>query len=158
MFSKKIKVPQHLQINGRHCDQNFKVTDKLYRGFCLDDYDDALDTIKTESIKFPDLSCNWDRYSTASDIQYRENGSPNNGCYSLTVELSKYKNIATPVHDPIKHEEYPNYSHTEIRVCRADGTKEEIPPRCRKIGSKKKKIEYRENLSNNLSIEFMAKH
>lgn len=160
MFPKKIKVPKHLRLNGRVEDQHFKLTDKLYRSFDLDDYDETEDTIKTESIRRSDLSCNWDKYSIPSDIQYIENGSPYAGCYSLTVEVSKYKNIAMPVHVPREHDIYPNYSHAEIRACLAteeDAKKEGIPHGGRKF-RKSMQLDYRQNIANKSIIEFMARH
>lgn len=154
----KMTVPDHLQINGRTTDQNFHDDDILYRGFGLHEYDHLEETIKLESIRFPDLSCNWERYSEVEDIKFRQNGKNTDGCYSFSVVVSRYENIATPVHDPIDDPEYPNYAHTEIRVLRANDPQGYLPPKGRKLPkSKVKKMRYRQNMANLLTIEVLAK-
>jgi len=149
-------VPEHLHINGRTEDQSFTEDDHLYRGYTFEEYDFLEDLIKTETVKFPDFSCNWNRYSEPVDVRYRLNGRKTDGCYSFNVTTARYKKIATPVHDPIDHPEYPNYSHTEIRVCRETDPPNFVPPKNRKLKSKSKKLAYRENMVNNLSIEIKA--
>lgn len=67
-------VPEHLHINGRTEDQSFTENDHLYRGYTFEEYDFLEDAIKTETVKFPDFSCNWNRYSEPVDVRYRLNG------------------------------------------------------------------------------------
>ena len=149
-------VPEHLHINNREPDENFNLADLLYHGFFADDFDQLESILKVETIRFPDFSCNWNRYSEPVDIRYRENGSETDGCYSFSVEVSRFDNLATPVHDPIDHEDFPNYSHVEVRVMRATDPEGHIPQRGRKFNNKEKKMRYRQNIANKLSIEIPA--
>ncbi len=149
-------VPEHLHINGRLEDQNFSEEDLLYRGYALDEYDIVEDTIRTETIRFPDFSCNWNRYSEPIDIIYRFKGRDTDGCYSFSVITSRYQELATPVHDPIDDPEHPNYAHAEIRICRESDLSGTLPLKGRKLRSKTKKLEYRQNIANNLLIEIVA--
>ena len=150
------KYPPNLRINGREKLPNtvFLDDDKLYHAFDKDDIEE--DDFRLDSIRFPDFSCNWDKFSIPQDIRFRENGKMTDGCYSFTVCTSRYKNYATPVHDPIEDEKHPNYAHTEVREL-LEG--EDIlfePPKNRKPKSKKSKsirLEYRQNLLNNITIE-----
>jgi len=151
-----MKVPEHLHINGRGLDQNFTLQCKLFRSFRLDELDQQEHSIILESIKFPDISCNWDRYSVAQDIKFRRNGKETDGCYSITVETAKFEEIALPVHDPINDSEYPNYAHVEIRIKKQTDPQDHIPEKGRKLNSKSKKMMYRQNLANKALIEFMA--
>jgi hypothetical protein len=159
-FFWRFKYPQNLKINGRKklSTQEFIESDKLYHGFDLSDIDDD-GLIGLNTIRFPDFSCNWGRFSFPKDIRYRVNGKMTDGCYSFTVVAARYKNIATPVHDPIDDKKNPNYSHVEVREL-FDG--EDIffePPKNRKARSatgKSQRLEYRFNLRNNLAIEIEA--
>lgn len=79
------------------------------------------------------------------------------GCYSLTVLVSRYKEIATPIHDPIHDREFPNYAHVEVRgLFEGEGIYFE-PPKNRKkskaASSKQRRLEYRQNIVNNLFVE-----
>ena len=139
----------------RPCD--YSEDEKLYRGFRKSDIDDTVSSILVNSISFPDFSCNWSRFSTPTQIKERENGRPTDGCYSFNVEVSRYKKMATPCHDPIIPS---NFSHTEVRQLT---DKEDIyfePPKERKLKtgnwSKSKRLEYRQNIVNNLFIEIEA--
>ncbi len=150
--------PKYLLINGKNrlTPADFLPQDKLYRGFVIDDL--FIDNkINFKTIRFPDISCNWGRFSNPEDVRLRPNGENTDGCYSFTVESSRYKNIATPVHDPIDEKEYENYSHVEIREL-YDG--EDIlsePPRDRKRkGGKSRRQEYRKYISINVNIELDA--
>lgn len=151
------RYPKHLLIRGRTKlpSSAFQNDDKLFRAFHIDDLDED-ENIKLETIRFPDISFNWSRFSIAKDIKFRENGRKTDGCYSVSVSVSRYKKMATPIHDPIFDIVYPNYAHTEIRVL-YDG--EDIlfePPKKRKLESKSKKLEYRQNIKNFLHIECPA--
>ena len=156
-FLKQGRYPKNLLINGRPKlpSSDFQGDDKLFRAFDKDDLDED-EEVKVERIKFPDVSCNWSRFSIAEDIKHREKGRKTNGCYSFSVIVSRYKKMATPVHDPISDADYPNYAHIEVRVL-YDG--EDVlfePPRGRKLKPKSKKLEYRQNIKNFLQIEFRA--
>jgi len=115
-FFRKDRYPECLRINGRFKlpSSAFKETDKLYHAFDNEDLDEQVE-IKLETIRFPDFSCNWNRFSKPEHIRYRKNGKKTDGCYSFTVQVSRYKSVATPVHDPINDRFFPNYAHVEVR-------------------------------------------
>ena len=149
--------PQHLNINDRKRlpTTGFRSSDKLYRGFVKDDleYDE---NIGLYSINFPDLSFNWGRFSNPEDIRFRPSGKMTDGCYSITVEITRYKKIATPVHDPIEENGYENYSHVEVRELYNGEDINTEPPKGRKRdskGRKAKRLAYRQNMINKLEIE-----
>ncbi|MCP4137356.1 MAG: hypothetical protein GY754_40690 [bacterium] len=159
-FLNLTNYPKELKISGRKKlkTSDFLNTDKLYHGFSKKDLDED-NKLDLNTIRFPDFSCNWDRFSKPDHIHYRENGNRNDGCYSFTVEISRYKKIATPVHDPIK-EPLENYSHAEIRQLKEDENILFEPPKNRKLKSKtlkSKRLEYRQNIINNLLIEIEPK-
>lgn len=156
-FFTRHKYPQNLLIKGRKKlpTSSFQDQEKLYRSFDKDDLDEN-DKIKLETIKFPDLSCNWSRFSIPKDILFRRNAKKTDGCYSFTVINSRYKRMATPVHAPIEDNKFPNYSHVDIRALRENENIHTEPPKRRKIYSRIKKIEYRQNLLNTLYIEMDA--
>jgi hypothetical protein len=153
---RRFNYPPNLRINGRRKLANtaFQDDNKLYHAFDENDIDEG--GIRLETIRFPDFSCNWCKFSTPQDVRYRMNGKTTDGCYSFAVVASRYKNIATPVHDPLEDKKHPNYAHTEVREL-LEG--EDIlfePPKNRKGKSKKSKsnrLEYRQNLLNNITIE-----
>lgn len=155
-FLKKFKYPNHLKIQGRKKlpSQEFKDQEKLYHGFTKTDKDD-FNLIRLETIRFPDFSCNWDRFSNPEDIHYRLNGKKTDGCYSFTVLTSRFKSFATPVHDPIEEPDFSNYSHVEVRELFEDESILIEPPKNRKKkkSRKSKRLEYRQNMLNNLLIE-----
>lgn len=145
------KHPNHLCINGRKklSSSSFATDHRLYRSFDESDLDD-LRKLKYESIPFPDLSCNWSLFSKPEDVRFRENGKPTDGCYSFTVKVARYKNTATPVHNPRYDKTYPNYAHVEVRELFQDENILFEPP----TGRKRK--EWRLNLSFNHLIELDA--
>lgn len=160
-FFTKNNYPKHLLINGRKKlpTTAFKDDEKLFRSFDKD-YLDEDNNLKLEAIRFPDISCNWSRFSFPKDILFIENAKPTNGCYSFTVSTSRYKEMATPVHDPIEHYKYPNYSHVEVRELQNGENVFFEPPKERKLktkSAKSKRLEYRQNLLKSLYIEFEAK-
>lgn len=154
--------PSHLLLNGRIklSTKKFKSSDKLFHGFEKSEINDLLPEPKLnlETIRFPDFSCNWDQFSSPEDIRFRKNGKYTDGCYSFTVETSRFENIATPVHDPLKIDDYENYAHVEVREIYEDQGEDIYfePPKGRKRSSKKRKDlrqKYRQNIVNNLNIE-----
>jgi hypothetical protein len=125
-----VPVPEHLRINGRPTDQHFKPQERLYHGYVLAEYDSNQEKLRIETIKFPDFSCNWEKFSSPSDVRCRRSGQATDGCYAFSVEVARFNGMATPVHDPIDDEEYPNYSHVEVRVIRQGEDPESfLPPR-----------------------------
>ncbi len=156
-FFKQNKYPDCLRIKGRKKlpTSEFLDNENLYHSYATDDLDD-LERIKLETIRFPDFSCNWSRFSNPEHVRYRENGKMTDGCYSFTVEISRYKKIATPVHDPIDDKKYPNYAHVEIRELLPNEDILFEPPKNRYSRAKTRKslrLEYRQNLLNNIRIE-----
>jgi hypothetical protein len=107
---------RRLAIRGRRTlsPSDFQPTDRLFRGCSLADLDDHGD-LDVASFESRDLSCNWDRFSIASDIRHRPGGRATDGCYSLSVDTARFRNLATPCHDPIATPEYENYAHVELR-------------------------------------------
>jgi hypothetical protein len=63
---------RRLAIRGRRTlsPSDFQPTDRLFRGCSLADLDDHGD-LDVASFESRDLSCNWDRFSIASDIRHR---------------------------------------------------------------------------------------
>src|SRR3990172_6339279 len=125
---------QHrLAIRGRATLSNadFAADDRLHRGFCLADLDDAGD-IYLASFESRDLSCNWSRFASAGDIRHRERGRDSDGCYSITVRIARHQNLATPCHDPIRNVQHENYAHVEIRWLLPGESVLDAPPHRRK--------------------------
>ncbi len=149
------KYPKCLLINGRKKlpTSSFQDQDKLYRSYNSEELDEN-DKIKLERIKFPDLSCNWSKFSEPEDVLFRENTKQTDGCYSFTVKTSRYKEMATPVHDPVHHKTFPNYAHVEVRALRkGEDIYFEPPRKKRKLRPDSKKMEYRQNILKCMKIE-----
>jgi len=148
--------PDRLKMRNRnHCKaEDFKDCHRFFRAFQIRDLDEN-GNIKLETIKFPDLSCNWSMFSKPQDIWYKENSSINDGCYSFSVKTSKFNNLATPVHDPLDN----NYSHTEVRIVKqgANANEKLYPPKGQKLNNKTKKLEYRTYIRNHLKIHLVAR-
>jgi hypothetical protein len=150
--------PVNLLINGRPKLSNdyFDDNHKLYHSYKKDDLDDN-GKIKEETIRFPDFSCNWSLFSKPKDILFRENGHKADGCYSITVLVSRFNKIATPVHDPINKDDFQNYAHVEVRLLKKDEDTHFEPPKNRKINGefyKSLKREYRRNIRRLYEVEF----
>ncbi|SRR5713101_6373645 len=147
-----------LKIRGRPKlgPRDFALEDKLYVAFDADDTDPVGDDLIVESIRFPDFSSNWSRFSNPADVRLRPNGRSDDGCYSLTVRMARYKELATTVHDPVSDEAYQNYAHVEIRELQPGESVYSEPPRNRKSSSRGRKnlrLEYRQNIINHHIIE-----
>lgn len=158
-FYKK-SFPDNLKPNGRQklSSDNFASSDRLFRSFKKSDLDED-NILRLETIKFPDISCNWERFSKPEDIWFRNKGSAKDGCYSITVEDSRFEKIATPVHDPIlrcSSDEIENYSHTEIRVLQEGKELTYEPEKKRKLNNKQKKLEYRMHIREMYKVELKA--
>lgn len=138
----------------------FNSSDLLYREFSLDELDEAGE-IDVNTLRLPDLSCNWDRFSHPEDVKYREGGNEMNGCYSIAVEAIWFSDFATPCHDPLCNDRPNNYSHVEVRQLAEGEEKDTSPPRERKKGKSRKaklrRAEWRTNFVNNIDIEIDAR-
>lgn len=135
---------------------SFKSTDKLYRSFDEGDIDPQVNRLKTSSIPFPDLSCNWSRFSEPGDVRLRPGASATDGCYSFTVAVARYKEMANSVHDPEKTGLYENYSHVEIRELATGEDFTVEPPRQRRFKNKARKrlrLEYRQYMAIQAEVE-----
>jgi hypothetical protein len=140
----------------KYTPEDYLSKDRLFRGFKKADLNEGSDRIELNAISFPDFSCNWSRFSEPKDIRIRENGRPTDGCFSFSVETSRFNDMATPCHDPLPE----NYSHTEIRQLKQDEPITFEPPKKRKLESnnwgKTKRQLYRQNIINHLKIELEA--
>ena len=154
-----IELPDNLKIKDRFKRPvtDFNNEDKLYRGFNHYSLDQENNKIRIETIRFPDFSCNWSKFSTPQDVRYRKNSDINDGCYSFTVKTARYKGYANPVHDPIKEDIYENYAHVEVRELYEGEDFNSEPPKQRPKRRKSLRHEYRQNMLNNLTIEFNIK-
>lgn len=145
----------HQSLRRKYLPEDFISREKLYHGFRKADLDEKDSRLKANSIRFPDFSCNWSRFSKSEDIRKREHGKPTDGCFSFSVENSRYKKMATPCHDPV----FRMYAHTEIRQLRLDENIFYQPPKKRKLDklehgwSRSQRLEYRMNIVNNLVRE-----
>ena len=81
--------------------------------------------IDIESFENSDLSVNWARFSMPSDVRFRANAKPSDGCISFTVADASYEKLAMTCHAPLPD----NYSHAEIRWLREGETTEPPPGR-----------------------------
>lgn len=144
-------------MKGKYAPADFLAKDKLYRGFRKSELDEQF-VIRADVIRFPDFSCNWSRFSAPRDVRNRENSLPTDGCFSFTVEMARYKKMATTCHDPLEN----NESHSEVRQLLPSEDVYTEPPKGRKLEKERegwacsKRLEFRQNLVNNLSIELNA--
>jgi hypothetical protein len=135
---------------------DFAPRDQLFRGFKSDEVDDG-GAIDIDTLRLPDMSCNWSRFSVAEDVRYRMPGCEKEGCYAFTIEVARYKSIAIPCHDPICGVESENYSHVEIRELLENESDTFVPPKGRKSRGKQRKVlraEWKTNIVNNLDRLF----
>ncbi len=132
---------------------DFDVSDMLYRGFSSDDLDDE-GKIDIDSIKLADLSCNWGRFSVPHDVRHRAGGRSDDGCYGFSVEVARYKAVATPVHVPLCHDDPENYAHVEVRTLRDKEDVLSAPLKGRKNSKTRKqkqlRAEWRTHLVNSI--------
>ena len=139
----------------RFSPADFRSTDGLYRDFSADDLDDE-GVLDSNALRLPDLSCNWSRFSIPEDILHREGGSLSNGCFEVTVEIVRYKEFATPCHDPIC-EGIANYSHVEVRELREGEDVHAEPEKLRKKRRKSLRAEWRVHITHNLEVKLAPK-
>jgi len=138
----------------KYTPSDYAVTDRLYRSYRLYELNEGKTELEANAISFPDYSCNWNRFSEARDILNREKGLPTDGCFSFTIAVAQFENMATPCHDPLPE----NYSHTEVRQLMEHEPLTFEPPKKRKLEShnwsKTRRRKYRQNIVNNLTVEF----
>ncbi len=143
-------------FSTKYNPSNYKTNDRLYRSYRLSDLNEGIEKLELNTIRFPDFSCNWSRFSEPADIRQRKYGLPTDGCFSFSVDKAQYKEMATPCHDPLLE----NYSHTEVRQLTSEEPLTFEPPKRRKLSShnwsKTKRLEYRQNIVNNMTIELEA--
>ena len=74
------------------------------------------------------------------------------GCYAITVEIARFKMVATAVHDPLCDQKPNNYAHVEVRELYADESVTSTPPKSRKKRKSRKvlRAEWRTNIVNRL--------
>jgi hypothetical protein len=133
-------------MDHRYKPSDFEPSERLFRGFQLSNIVAETGEIDTDSIKFPDFSCNWERFSKPEDVKRRAGGRETDGCYAFTVEVARYLNMATVCHDPMPD----NYAHVEVRSLRPGESVDYEPPKKRKFRPESKKFEYRQNIIYNL--------
>lgn len=135
---------------------DFELDDRLFHAFKSADLDEN-NQIEVNVIRFPDFSCNWDKFSNAESVRHRTNGSATDGCFSIKVRHARFNNMATACHDPLKDEN--NYSHVEIRQLSKEENVFFEAPKNRKLEkesqgwSKRQRLEYRQHLVFNLVRE-----
>lgn len=139
-------------MKRQYSPSDFNPKEKLYREFNQSDLLPATNTLEVNAISFPDLSCNWSRFSLPKDIRKRENANPSGGCYSFTVQVSQFENMATPCHDQMKS----NFSHTEVRQLKIEEQIDFEPPKKRKLKGhnwNSQKLRYKQNIINKKTTE-----
>lgn len=156
-----LKIPFFARMIGHKFNPiDFLSDEKLYHGFRNSDLLPETGNLEVNTIRFPDFSCNWSRFSKPEDIKRRTNGLPTDGCYSFTVSVARYKEMATTCHDPNPPTDPTNYSHVEVRqLMTGEGINYE-PPKNRKLNKEKQgwspsqRFEYRQNIVFHLQREF----
>jgi hypothetical protein len=149
---------RRLAIRGRPLLSNaeFELDDCLYRAFSLADLDDS-GNIDVASFESRDLSCNWGRFAIPSDVRHREGGCETDGCCRLTVATARFRELATPCHDPVQSTAYENYAHVEIRWLLPGEDVLFAPPKGRKNpggkSAKADRLAWRTNAVRRLTIE-----
>jgi hypothetical protein len=130
--------------------------ERLFVGYRKADINEGTEDLELNFFRFPDFSCNWERFSKAEDVRLRENGLPTDGSISLLVETTQHQKMATPCHDPVPK----IYAHSEVRQLTDSEPLTFEPPKERKLvsnnWSKSKRREYRQYLANNHEIEIEA--
>ena len=132
---------------------DFRSEERLFVGYRKSDINEGANKIEPNFFRFPDFSCNWERFSKAEDVRLRENGLQTDGSISFLVKTAQFEKMATPCHDPTPK----IYAHSEIRQLTDSEPLTFEPPRNRKLKSnnwsKSKRQEYRQHLVNNHEIE-----
>lgn len=125
-------------------------------GYRLANIDATDGRLKTDSIRLPDWSCNWDRFSDPKDVRVRERGLATDGCLSISVGDVRYRGYATAVHDPLCDREIENYSHCEVRTVQEGDDVHTEPPENGKKRGKEIRLAWRRHVRNKLQIVIEA--
>lgn len=149
---------ERLECRGRFAlgPMAFADEERLFRGFGADELDE-FGQIDVNTLRMPDLSCNWERFSIAEDVKHRLPNREKDGCYAVRVLDIRYKGFAAPAHDPICGGERENYANVEVRELVEGESFEIAPPKNRKPSGKQRKLlrlEWRTHLVNSLERVF----
>jgi len=147
------KVPQFAKLlKHKFKPSDFNPSERLFRGFRLSETEQETGEIKANGIRFPDFSCNWERFSKPEDVKKRTGGLKTDGCYAFSVETSRFKKMATTCHDPNPEKDPKNYSHVEVRQLLPTEDIFDEPPKERELKkqiegwSPSQKLEYRQHI------------
>ena len=144
----------------KYSPADFNPSEFIYHGFRQEDIEQVTGEIKANTIRFPDFSCNWQRFSKPKDVKKRAGGLVTDGCYAFTIDISRYRQMATACHDPNPETDPKNYAHVEIRQLLPEESVFTEPPKKRKLIKQKQgwsnsqRLEYRQNIVYNLNRIF----
>lgn len=157
-MSRTSDYPPHLACKGRTKEAigAFLESHYLYIGYRRANIDPLDGQVTTATIRLPDWSCNWDRFSKPEDVRMRDGGQATDGCLSITVEDVRFNNYATAVHDPICNEPIENYSHCEVRTVQQGGSVNAEPPRDGSKRGKQERLAWRRHVRNKLQVVIEA--
>ena len=88
------KFPDALKINNRKKlpTSEFKDNDKLYHAFSREDLNDE-GAIEVNTIRFPDFSCNWERFSKPQHVRFRKKKKKSSKSRRLEYRKNLLNNI-----------------------------------------------------------------
>lgn len=146
----------------KYTPSEFGPEDLLFRGCCLDDFVDrkaVRENLNANAIRFPNFSCNWGRFSTPESVKTRAGGRETDGCFAFTVAVARFREMATPCHDPYPAGDPENYAHVEVRQLRPnEGVYYEPEKERKKLKSAadgwshSEKLRYREHVAENIDV------
>lgn len=155
-----VKIPFFARlIRHKFHPIDFFADEKLYHGFRDSDLSPDTRKLNVNTIRFPDFSCNWSRFSQPEDVKRRQNGLQTDGCYSFTVAVARYNGMATTCHDPLPSTDPKNYAHVEVRQLKPDEGIFFEPKKERELTkkeegwSKSQRLAYRTNMTLHLLRE-----
>jgi hypothetical protein len=147
-------------LRHRFVPSDFHPLERLYRRFRIIDQPDPMSELRANSFSFPNISCNWSRFSKPKDVRKIPDSLPTDGCYSFTIEQARYEGMVNACHDPFPITNKRNYAHTELRQLKpGEGIAFEPPGDRAKLEKAKdgwsnaKKLAYRQYISLNLKRE-----
>ena len=147
-------------LRYRFVPPDFHPLEKLYRAFRKIDQPEPMSDLRANSFTFPNISCNWSRFSKPKDVRKRPGGLPTEGCYSFTVEQARYEGMVNTCHDPFPITDRKNYAHTELRqLMPGEGITFEPPGNRAKLEKAgqgwppSKRLAYRQYISLHLNRE-----
>ena len=154
------RFPSRLCVANRPTllPKDFSISDRLYIAFRREKTNTANRLVppwrnipSLQTIRFPDSSCNWSRFSRPSDVWFRENGASGDGCFAIRVEHARFESKATVAHDPLQSP-VENYSHSEIRELQEGESIYAVPPKNRKVMNRTERQKYRAHLREHMDI------